>query len=165
MKIYITSAVGKGKTLLSAFDDALINAGIHNYNLLILSSVIPPKSNIVEVPKYESKPDEFGHRLYVVKAEIRSDKKGIALASGIGWYQLKDGRGFFVEHETEGASESEVRNTIEKWILLSLEDLVTNRGMKFEKSKAHFLVTSATVSDLPTSVLTATIYKSEEWEK
>lgn len=163
MTIEVVSSVGRGKTLLSAFDNALLNSGVHNYNLLTLSSVIPPKSEIVQMKKYESKPDEFGHKLYVVKAEIRSDIKGHGLACGIGWYQLEDGRGFFVEHEVERDSEVEAKETIENWILQSLEDLVVSREIKFDRTKAHFLITSAKVEDLPICVLTIAVYHSEGW--
>ena len=41
MRIKITSAVGSGPTTLAAFDAALQKAGIENYNLIPLSSVIP----------------------------------------------------------------------------------------------------------------------------
>ena len=44
MEIQISTGIGIGPTQLSAFDSALNNAGVANYNLLKLSSVIPPKS-------------------------------------------------------------------------------------------------------------------------
>lgn len=47
MEIQISTGIGIGPTQLSAFDSALNNAGVANYNLLKLSSVIPPKSKIV----------------------------------------------------------------------------------------------------------------------
>ena len=40
------TATGTGRTLLAAFDDALLAAGVANFNLITLSSVIPPGSSI-----------------------------------------------------------------------------------------------------------------------
>ena len=44
MQIHLASGVGSGPTELAAFDAALAAAGVANYNLLYLSSVIPPAS-------------------------------------------------------------------------------------------------------------------------
>ncbi len=52
MRIDIVWGGSEGKTLLSAFDRALLNAGIHNFNLIPLSSVIPPQSVIHETGTY-----------------------------------------------------------------------------------------------------------------
>ena len=75
MRIPLVSGIGHGKTLLSSFDDALQRCGVCNYNLIPLSSVIPPRSEIVLVDRYATPPDEYGHRLYVVKADMRSDEE------------------------------------------------------------------------------------------
>lgn len=45
--IYVTSGIGEGQTNLSAFDAALWDAGIANFNLIKLSSVIPPHSKVL----------------------------------------------------------------------------------------------------------------------
>ncbi len=49
-----TLAVGKGEAEkeLTAFDTALLDAGIGNTNLLRVSSVLPPKCEFVEKPKF-----------------------------------------------------------------------------------------------------------------
>ena len=46
-KVILTSGVGIGATKLNAFDNALLNAGIGNFNLSPVSSVIPPKAKII----------------------------------------------------------------------------------------------------------------------
>ena len=55
MKIDIVWGRSEGKTLLSAFDKALVKAGIHNFNLIPLSSVIPQNSVVEEVGKVQMK--------------------------------------------------------------------------------------------------------------
>src|SRR3989304_3752516 len=97
MKITVAAGRGEGSTTLSAFDTALKAAGIHNYNIIRLSSVIPPESEVV-VEKWRNSPAEHGKKLYTVLAEIRTDLLGRSIAAGIGWYQTKDNRGVFAEH-------------------------------------------------------------------
>lgn len=41
---YITSGVGSGQTELNSFDCALFNSGVANYNLVRISSILPPDS-------------------------------------------------------------------------------------------------------------------------
>jgi len=41
----LVSSVGTGSTELNAFDNALCNAGVGNYNLIKVSSILPPMSN------------------------------------------------------------------------------------------------------------------------
>jgi len=53
-KIILTSGVGTGTTKLNAFDDALLNTGIGNFNLSPVSSVIPPKAKIIYLSKNNS---------------------------------------------------------------------------------------------------------------
>jgi arginine decarboxylase len=46
LRIQIATGTGAGPTPLGAFDAALLDAGVANYNLICLSSVIPPASAI-----------------------------------------------------------------------------------------------------------------------
>ena len=64
MKISITYGKGSGKTELAAFDAALWNAGIADYNLIILSSIIPPNSKVF-VKKLEQNNQNIGNKLYL----------------------------------------------------------------------------------------------------
>jgi arginine decarboxylase len=48
MKLTVAAAIGQGRTELSAFDSALVAVGAANFNLVRLSSVIPPHSTVVE---------------------------------------------------------------------------------------------------------------------
>ena len=47
-EIRLSTGVGVADTSLAAFDAALYEAGIGNFNLLPLSSVIPPGADIVQ---------------------------------------------------------------------------------------------------------------------
>lgn len=160
--IFLVSSEGEGHTLLSAFDSALYNAGVGNYNLIYLSSIIPPRSTLTHVEKYEGSGD-YGDRLYVVRAEMRSDAQGAAIGAGVGWYQHDDGSGLFVEHEIESDTEDNARRDLEKMIRESVQDLCAIRGVQWEDSRFHSKVHVTTVGDKPKSVFTCAVFKSESW--
>jgi len=46
VRIVVSRGTGEGPTPLAAFDKALLAAGVENYNLIRLSSVIPPGAEI-----------------------------------------------------------------------------------------------------------------------
>lgn len=163
MEIIVVSGVGRGRTTLSAFDSALKDAGVYNYNLITLSSIIPPGSKVVKVKRYESPSEEYGYKLYVVKAEIRSEEVGKYIAAGIGWYQLEDDRGIFVEHEIKGETRVAVESEINLRIKNSLKDLTKFRRIKFDESKVKSLISLTQIKDSPTSVLVLAVYQSEGW--
>ncbi len=162
MYIYLTSGIGFGKTLLSSFDSALFNAGISNYNLITLSSIIPPDT-IIKQQKFNTPYTDYGHRLYVVMSENRSRESGRFIGSALGWCQEKDGRGVFVEHRFTEDSEEAVRSLLEEEVRRSLSDLCRQRGFTFTTKKMKIKMSVSKVSDTPTCTLVAAVYKSEPW--
>lgn len=165
IEIKVVCGVGSGKTTLSAFDSALKDAGVYNYNLICLSSIIPPTSKVNKIRRYKAPSKEYGHKLYVVKAELRSEEVGKFIAAGIGWYQLEDGRGIFVEHDIKGETKIAVESEINLRIINSLKDLAKFRGIKFDESKIRFAISLTQIKDHPTCVLVLAVYQSEGWEK
>lgn len=51
MKVAITSGKAEGPTKLNAFDNALLDAGIGDVNLIKVSSIIPANTRIIELTK------------------------------------------------------------------------------------------------------------------
>ncbi len=164
MNIKLVKGIGRGATTLSAFDCALQDAGVSNYNLIVLSSIIPPNAIVERAEKYITPPEEWGHKLYIIKAEERSDKKGDVLAAGLGWYQLEGGKGLFVEHEAVGVDEVTVTEIVAADIVASLKDLCQFRGLTFDESLVDMEIASSSVGDTPTCVLTLAIYESDGWK-
>ncbi len=156
MDIELATSTGSGTTKLSAFDAALHHAGVSNYNLIRLSSVIPPKSKIYR--KKTVKPTgAWGDRLYVVMAEMRVDTPNQEAWAGIGWVQDKrTGRGLFVEHE--GNSEKAVR----KDIRASLQALMATRNVDF--GDINMEVIGRTCTHMPVCAMVVAVYESERWE-
>lgn len=163
MQIPLVAAVGYGSTLLSAFDDALRACGVLNYNLIPLSSVIPPSTTVVPLERYATSRDEHGHRLYVVKADMRSDQAGWHVGAGIGWYQWGDGRGVFVEHEAIGPTRAAVATEMDYQICHSLIDLCVARNVPFVMERMRSKRVYAEVRDRPTCVLVLAVFRSEAW--
>ncbi len=164
MNIHLVSSVGRASRLISAFDKALQNAGVYNYNLLILSSVIPPGSKVIHVKSYNTPQKEYGYKLYCVRAEMRSEKKGQVIGAAMGYYQLPDGRGIFVEHERTGKSEEEVEILLRNDVKHSVTDLCKSRNFPVKPSDIKWKTSVAIVGDLPTCVLVLGVYQSEGWK-
>lgn len=158
MKIYVKGAIGEGSTTLAAFDNALIQTGTANYNLVRLSSVIPPKAEIIEVSgEMPSLPGEWGDRLYLVYAEMRTEIHNEEAWAGIGWVvDPASGRGLFVEHE--GRSEQKVRQDITD----SLKGLLSNRGMPELEIIMH--VVGAKCEGKPICAFVAAAYQVSDWD-
>lgn len=156
MKIQLSTGTGRGHTKLAAFDAALHMAGVANYNLIRLSSVIPPGSEIVVKKPIENQPGNWGDRLYVVMAEMRVDTPNMEAWAGIGWVQDPEtGKGLFVEHE--GTNEHSVRRDIKS----SLEALMGIRKVDF--GEIHMEVIGRTCTHDPVCAMVVAVYKSADW--
>jgi len=163
MKIYVVGGNGVGATTLSAFDNALQKTGVYNYNLITLSSIIPPNSKIITVDKYKSDSKQYGDRLYVVKAEMRSQQTGKFISAGIGWYQYNDGRGVLVEHEEIGETKIAVESEINFKIVSSLRDLCRHRKIKFRDKDFKRKIIISQVIDQPCCALVLAVFQSQIW--
>jgi len=156
MKINIIKGIGTGPTELAAFDTALAVAGIANQNLIYLSSVIPPASDIVYTKPSFSQAD-FGSKLYVVISEGRSSVPGHEMWVGIGWVQeATSKKGLFVEHHSDS------KESLEVLINSSLSHMMASR--KNDQWGEIQMATEGTVcQDQPTSVLVAAVYQTVGW--
>ena len=157
MKIYIAPGKGIGTTELGAFDATLNDSGIANFNLIRLSSVIPPSTEVVEVDRIPEIDGEWGDRLYVVQAHYETSIVGGDASAGVGWVIDDTGKGLFVEHE--GDSEEYVRTSITK----TLTDLMNTRETDF--GKIYMMVETVTCEDAlkPVAAMVTAVYTAESW--
>ena len=158
--IDVRTGVGRGPTELAAFDAALRDANIANFNLIVLSSVIPPGTDItvLEDATEHRPPGDWGDRLYVVMAQERTSTVGQTVSAGIGWVQDEEsGRGLFVEHE--GREEWRVRQDIQ----LSLDAMVQGRPERFGPMMTR-VETARCTDGTPTCALVVAVYESQSWE-
>lgn len=156
MQIRIASAIGRGPTPLAAFDAALRGAGVEDYNLIALSSVIPTGASIVR-SRFSTPPSEYGHRLYVVMAHEAAIRPGEEAWAGLGWTQEQEsGRGLFVE--LHGSS----RRAVETEIGSTLDAMKQARRYSYGKNESE--IAGVVCEGEPVCALVIAVYASEGWE-
>ena len=154
-RIPVLGATASARTALAAFHRALVAVGLGHYNLVRLSSVIPPHTEVgvgrtgrgpaVEVGPSRTgqgltlparwrgeRPEELvdghhGDRVYCVYAEHTTNVPGEEVWAGVGWAQRVDGQGgYFVEHH--GATAEAVRDEIRTSLAEMSDDEVAELG-------------------------------------
>jgi len=104
--VVLTKGVGTGNSELTAFDKALLKAGIGNLNLIKVSSIIPPGAKIIKVedcmldlPK--------GALIPAVYTQIISTTKGLTISSaiGVGIPRRPEQNGMILEASVKGPKE------------------------------------------------------------
>jgi arginine decarboxylase len=155
-KINLTAGTGVGPTALSAFDSALVNAGVANFNLIYLSSVLPPGCDVINHDGPFKPAGTWGDRLYVVIAQRRTSLRNQEAWAGIGWMQdLNTKKGLLVEHD--GHTEAEVKADIEN----SLKGLAANRGEVY--GPIQMKITGKMCISLPVCALVIAVFQSDSW--
>ena len=105
-KFYIASGIGMSQHDLVAFDNALIHAGVSNYNIVRVSSILPKACE-----KRHNLDLEYGSPLLAAYAAVKSNEKGkhLATAVAVGVPKSKEDIGVIMEASGEFASETEDR--------------------------------------------------------
>jgi arginine decarboxylase len=153
--IALATGLGEGPTPLAAFDAALRDAGVANYNLICLSSVIPPGS-VIERRKWVTPREDWGRRLYCVVSQMREERPGHSAHAGIGWVRDEHtGAGLFVElHDTSrGQLDADLRAT--------LRSMQAGRGIDFGEPETE--IASVTCQGAPVCALAIAVYAAAPW--
>ncbi len=155
-QIPVLSSVGSGGTALAAFHNALVAVDLAQYNLIRLSSVIPP-GIAVDATGAAPRPNGlWGDRLYCVYAHRSATTPGERAWAGIGWVQRLDGGGgLFVEHD--GPTEEAVTCSIST----SLRDLVAEREDQFTLPER--VLVGAVCETEPVCALVIAAYRTSPW--
>ncbi len=136
--VTIAAGTGTGPTTVAAYDAALVDVGIADFNLVGLSSVVPGDATIDRVERIEVD-GNAGDILTVVEARATARQPATAVA-GLGWRRSESGPGLFHEASASGpdATEAAVRSTIEtgldhgmtlrSWTTTSGDSLVVSRA-------------------------------------
>lgn len=142
-------------TAMASYDGALADAGIENYNLVQVSSVVPAGATVAAVG---TAPDlgPAGERLTVVegRATVAPDDEGPACA-GLAWSQEESGRGLF--YEASGTDPEAVRESVREGLAAG-EEL---REWNFETSGERF-VSADPDSEAYTTALVAAAYGTSD---
>jgi arginine decarboxylase len=155
--IQVARGVGEGPTKIAAFDAALRDAGVANFNLIVLSSVIPPRTVVRHVGGHAVRFEGgWGDRLYVVMAERRVSEPGEEGWAGIAWVQDEDSsKGLFVE--CEARTEAQLRTDLER----SIEAMAASRPESF--GPPEYVTQGVVCRDRPVCALVVAVYESAPW--
>lgn len=122
----IVAASAEGKHGLTAFDAALLKAGIGDVNLVRLSSILPPgcteAKHGIDLPHGAFVPTAYG--------TVCSDETGELIAAAIGVGIAADGSGVIMEH-AGCCSAAEAEHKIEQMI----EEAFANRKRELKEIK------------------------------
>ncbi len=129
-KVFFTRGLGKHNEKLSSFELALRNAGIERYNLVSVSSILPPGCKIISRQKGLSEL-EPGQITFTVMSKNSSNEPGRIIASAIGCAIPVDVRfyGYLSEHSSFGQRERVAGEYAED---LAAEMLASTLGITFD---------------------------------
>ncbi len=133
-KIFLTKGVGVNKDKLASFEDALRNAGIAEYNIVSVSSILPPNCKIITKEK-GLKLLKHGQILFCVLArnETSEPNRLISTAIGIASPKNNNHHGYLSEHHSFGETAKKAGDYAED---LAATMLATILGIKFDPDQA-----------------------------
>lgn len=133
--IFFTKGKGVAKEKLTSFEMALRAAGIAQFNLVRVSSIFPPKCQIVRA-KEGLMLLEPGQIVFVVISEAASDEPNRLMASSVGLARPKDRSnwGYLSEHHSFGQTAKKAGEYAED---LAATMLATTLGVEFDPDKNY----------------------------
>ncbi|MFC7135620.1 pyruvoyl-dependent arginine decarboxylase [Halobaculum litoreum] len=157
MDILVADGVGHGPTELAAYDAALADAGVGDFNLVTVSSVVPADATVEAVG---TAPDlgPAGDRLTVVQAHAAASPGDAhdtdSVTACLGW-ATGPGPGLF--YEADGSDADAVRETV-------LEGLAAGRDLRdwtFDREETRSATVAADESAYAAAVVVAAYGDSE----
>lgn len=155
--IRVSSGQGRAVTPLAAFDDALRSAGVADFNLIRLSSVIPPRSVVRPTVPQDQLVGGFGDALYCVYAAAWASQPDTEVWAGVGWSRHRDGSGAGLFAEHIGVSEADVRDQLDR----TLGAMAAGRGDAFQYEGE--VLSRARCDDQPVCAVVVATYRSVGW--
>lgn len=133
-KIFFTKGVGYHKEKLASFESALRDAGIERFNLVTVSSILPPNCEWVEREQGLGML-KSGQIVFVVLARIETNEPGRLIATSIGCAKPADNNqyGYLSEHHPFGETEQKAGEYAED---LAATMLATTLGIEFDPATA-----------------------------
>jgi arginine decarboxylase len=124
-KFFVTAASAEGKTALTAFDGALLNARVGNTNLLRVSSILPPGCEYA--PDLEIPP---GSLIPIAYGSITSSEKGEIISAAVAVGIKKDSFGVIMEFSGK-CSKKEAEDRVTRMV----EEAFEIRGLELDEVK------------------------------
>ena len=132
---FLTKGKGVSKEKLTSFEMALRDAGIAEFNLVKVSSIMPPFCKIIS-KKEGLKKLSPGQIVYVVLSESATNEHGRKVAASVGIAMPADRsqHGYLSEHHSFGQSKKEAGEYAED---LAAYMLATTLGAPFDVEKNY----------------------------
>lgn len=134
-KLFLVKGVGRHKEKLESFELALRDAGIEKYNLVKVSSILPPRCKIIT--KKEGLPLlSPGEIVFCVLSENASNeaRRMIAASVGVAIPSNKKNYGYLSEHHSFGQTDENAGDYAED---LAACMLATTLGIDFDPETAY----------------------------
>ncbi len=134
-QMFFTKGVGKHRNNLQSFEEALRDAGIASYNLVRVSSIYPPKCQIVSRPRGLAKLLP-GQIVFCVLAETRTNEPNRLTCAGVGLALPADPElhGYISEHHGFGMTQRVCADYVED---MAASMLATTQGIDLDPDKAY----------------------------
>lgn len=131
-KIFFTKGVGRHREKLASFELALRDAGIEKYNLVSVSSILPPACKVIpreDGLKYLS-PGEIVHYV-IARAETNEHNRLIAASIGVAIPSEDSQHGYLSEHHSYGQTDETAGDYAED---LAARMLATTLGIEVDEN-------------------------------
>ena len=165
-KVFFVKGIGYHKSKLGAFEQALRNAGIEKFNLVNVSSILPP--HCVEISKKDGLERLLsGQILYIVmsRAESKELESVVCASIGVAIPADKDQYGYLSEHHTYGEKPGKTGDYAEE---LAAEMLATTLGIDFNPEadydeKREVFKMAGEIVETKNITEYATVRNKDEW--
>ncbi len=134
-KVFFTKGVGRDKEQLASFEAALRDAGIEKFNLVLVSSILPPRCKIV--PKEDGLEKLMpGQIVFAVMARNSSNEPNRMIAASVGCAIPTDRTtyGYLSEHHSFGQTDESAGDYAED---LAASMLASTLGIEFDVNKNY----------------------------
>lgn len=134
-EIFLTKGVGRHKEKLASFEMALRKAGLATFNLVRVSSILPPGAKIIAKRNGFSRLTD-GQILFVVMSDNATNEPHRLIAASIGIARPKDREkyGYLSEHHSFGEREGIAGDYAED---LAAQMLATTLGVPFDPDSSY----------------------------
>jgi len=133
-KLFLTKGKGIHTDRLTSFEYALRDAGIAGTNLVLISSIFPPKAKLI-TRKEGLKQISPGQILFTIYSKNQTNEPHRMCAASVGIAQPKDTSryGYLSEYESFGQNETQAGDYAED---IAAQMLASSLGIPFDVDKA-----------------------------
>lgn len=133
---FLTKGVGKHKEKLNSFEAALRDAGIAPYNIVRVSSILPPGCKLIKNKKNLEKLLHPGQVIYCVMSDMSTNEphRLIAASIGVAIPSNRNEYGYLSEYHSHGIPDSKAGDYAED---LAAQMLATTLNVAFDSDKNY----------------------------